>query len=206
MSPRPAHIFTLCLVIIALTSCDKNDAPTTEELVHAASLGAEDAMKDLENQVREKAKEVKEAVDESDAAMAALYSSNSQDLVDVAESGNAQACFLLGQRLMSESDTSGKEWMEKAVDANYTEAVYFVGKCKFHGSGGFAIDAPVGLTLLEKAAADGHSQAAFDLGVAYRYGIDIDQNTELAMQWYEKALAAGFAAAADEIRQLKDAE
>ena len=140
---------------------------------------------------------------ESEAAMAALYSSNSQDLVDVAGSGNAQACFLLGQRLMSENDTSGKGWMEKAVDASYTEAVYFVGKCKFHGSGGFDIDAPAGLTLLEKAAADGHAQAAFDIGVAYRYGIDVEKNSALALEWYEKAQDAGFTAAADEIRQLQ---
>ncbi|MFK5955757.1 MAG: hypothetical protein QM477_04840 [Planctomycetota bacterium] len=192
---------------LALTACgEKEEMPTTQELVHAASLGDEDAMADLENLVREKAGKAKETVNESDAAMTALYSPNSQDLVDVAESGNAQASFLLGQRLMSEKDDSGKEWMQKAVDANYTEAVYFVGKCKFHGSRGFAIDVPAGLALLAKAAADGHAQAPFDIGVAYRYGIDVEQNSALALEWYEKAQAAGFSAAADEIRQLKAAE
>jgi TPR repeat protein len=192
------------VVLLTLAACGGEEPQTTSDLVDAASHGDSNTMTTLENQVTQKLEEQQQQGEGLLAsAQLALYSGNLQELQDLAAQDNPHACFFLGQELAKSQPEEGETWLRKAIDLGHAEAPYFLGKAKFHGVGGFVKEPSVGRALLEQSAASGNAQAAFDLGVAYRYGLDIEANRELALQWYEQALAGGYQAAEEELRQLR---
>ena len=54
----------------------------------------------------------------------------------------------------------------------------------------------------ERAAAAGHAQAQFEIGIAYLYGWGVKQDKKAAFAWFEKAAANGNRAARPYVEQL----
>ena len=137
------------------------------------------------------------------------------DLVEAAAQGDESAMAELEKRTMNQLNKFGEviEGADLTVpmipDKRIAETAamlqqqFLEGKGKLHGVDGYAKDAEEGLRLLTEAANAGSGEAAFGLGVAYRYGMEVEADLETALEWYRKAVAAGFTDAAEELAQVE---
>lgn len=138
------------------------------------------------------------------------------DLVEAAAQGDRAAMAELEKRTMDQLNNldevlEGADITDPvAPDPSALQAAtaamhqrFLEGKGKLHGTDGFTKDAAEGLRLLTEAANAGSGEAAFGLGVAYRYGLEVEANLEAALEWYRKAVAAGFTDAAEELEQVE---
>ncbi len=80
------------------------------------------------------------------------------------------------------SPVSGKRWLQRAADANEPEAWYNLGLLA--GQNG---NIPEAVELFRRAAQYDVTPAKFNLAVSYYRGIGVDQNLDLAREWFEQA-------------------
>lgn len=205
----------LVLLSLSITACgDSASAPTPlEELVQDAAKGDADAMEDLEQQVAAKAAEVKEELDtkasdgdEEAAVMKAMMAGGDAAVLKLAEAGNVWAMFAYGKAknaLSSAADrTEGRDWILRAAKEGHEGALFIAGKHSYNGLTGFETNLEDGRAWLEQAANAGNGEAAYALATYSRYGIGTETDEALAIEWLKKADAAGFAAAARDLKDL----
>jgi TPR repeat protein len=170
-----SRLFCSVLVFGFAVSCSKgHERMSLDDLVEAASQGDEDAMAELEKRTINQLNKFGEVIEGADITVPLNKDPNFTDAV----TSIAEAAEALQQQFLE-------------------------GKGKLHGVDGFTKDAEEGLRLLQEAAAAGHGEAAFGLGLAYRYGLEVEADLEAALDWYRKALAAGFTDAAEELAQVE---
>ncbi len=75
--------------------------------------------------------------------------------------------------------------------ADNPEAQYTLAHLLLKGRGGMAVDVGSAITWLEKAAGNGHPDAAFDLAVLYLEGESVDKNDGQALTWITTAAELG---------------
>ncbi|WP_418319355.1 tetratricopeptide repeat protein [Piscinibacter sakaiensis] len=141
-------------------------------------------------------------------------------LREAAERGQAQAQFMMGQRLAAGAESGrchqqARDWLERAALQGHAEAQCALGSWHAQGRGptpdfvgtegmddwvaaghGPAPDFVVAREWFEKAAEQGHARAQWLLGNLYASGADgVARDAKKAMLWCQKAAAAGFAPA-----------
>ena len=75
--------------------------------------------------------------------------------------------------------------------ADNREAQYTLAHLLLKGRGGMAVDVGSAIAWLEKAAENGHPDAAFDLAVLYLEGESVEKNSNQALIWITTAAEQG---------------
>lgn len=191
MSLRPYVAPLLFALTIALPACSDQ---STEDLVKAAAQGDSAAMKELERRTIE-------AVEKGSEQVLSMQQHSVDKLKEIAQEGTAMAgdAALELSRRAGQGTAEFKKWLEQAAEGGALEGKFLLGKYRMHGVAGYAKDADAGRTLLEEAAAAGHGEAAFTLGIAYKYGLEVPEDAAKANAYLQQALDNGFTAAADEL-------
>lgn len=207
------HLLALGLAL-TLGACGQEEPQSTEDLVAKAARGDAAAMKELEQRTIETLQEMekeKEAPsggivpdDVAAAELAATFPYDLDKLRSLTDDGSAHATFLLGKLLAAEGNAESEALLVEAVKMGSLGATFLVGKSQLHGHKPFSQDVEAGIAHLEKAAGEGHGEAAFVLGVAHRYGQGVPSDEAAAIRWYERAMQCGFVAAQEEMSQLRD--
>lgn len=191
MSLRPYAAPFLFALALALPACSDS---STEELVKAAAQGDTEAMKELERRTVE-------AVEKGTEQIVSMQQHSVEKLQELAQEGTeiaADAALELSRRA-GQGTTEFKKWLEQAAEGGALEGKYLLGKYRLHGIAGYAKSAEAGRTMLEEAATAGHAEAAFTLGIAYKYGLEVPEDAAKATSYLQQALDNGFSAAADEL-------
>ena len=120
-----------------------------------------------------------------------------------AERGIADAVYALSECHARGEGTpifleKARELLERAADMGQFEAQYDLGM-KLLGEKKFKS----AVSWLSKAAAQNDSFAQYQLALCYEEGTGVEQNTETAIEWYEKAAALGDVRAFDALDRLK---
>ena len=82
--------------------------------------------------------------------------------------------------------------VQKAADANYGPALYFVGNAAMNGEG-MPKDESKGLSLIRDAAVLGSPQAQFTLGSIYELGRGVEVDKERSKRYFRLCAASGTA-------------
>jgi len=191
MSLRQYVAPLLFALTFALPACSDQ---STEDLVKAAAQGDTAAMRELE-------KRTVAAVEKGGEQILSMQQHSVDKLKELAEEGTAMAgdAALELSRRAGQGTAEFKKWLERAAEGGALEGKYLLGKYRLHGVAGYAKDAESGRTMLEEAAAGGHAEAAFTLGIAYKYGLEVPEDAAMATTYLQQALDNGFTAAADEL-------
>ncbi len=80
------------------------------------------------------------------------------------------------------------EWFEKAAQQDLALAYYNTSALYRNPDLDF-IDMEKGLEYLKRAADKGHAAAMIDLALSYASGTGVQQDYDLALEWYSKAAA-----------------
>lgn len=124
------------------------------------------------------------------------YESASELLRPLADTGSAEAQYLLGYLYFTSADVDAQEsyqWLEQAAAEQHPEAIFHLACSRTDGLFG-PPDDEVHRTLLIRAAELGSVQAQRDLGCCYATGDDgWPLDPVLGRLWYGRAAAAGHA-------------
>jgi TonB family protein len=116
-------------------------------------------------------------------------------LMPVAEEGDAQAQFLLGEMYRSGNGAStnfGKaaDWYRKAADQGHVEAQFELARMRSRGQAHSSSDEET-VRLYRAAALQGHVQAQHTLGNLYDEGDGAPQDTAMAFRFFQLCAAQG---------------
>ena len=119
----------------------------------------------------------------------------SQELVNKAEAGNAEAQFNLGSCYadgygISQDDAKAVYWFTKAAEQGVDYAQYNLGMCYYFGKG-VRLDYTMAVYWYTKAAEKGNAKAQSNLGLCYEKGKGVSQDYVKAVYWYTKAAEQG---------------
>ncbi len=118
-----------------------------------------------------------------------------QALEELAEQGNAEAQYRLGQ-LYRDGPTPIPDWvearyyLEQAADQGLTDAQYALGKLLLTEDVEVQ-DPEQGIQWLEYAAENGHSYAAYRAGKEYLRGAAVEKDEEKARQFFRRSADLG---------------
>ena len=123
----------------------------------------------------------------------------SDELVEFAENGNADAQFDLGLCYkngfgVAEDMNEAVRWFRKAAGQEHAYAQNELGVCYYLGEG-VAKDFEKALEWFRKAAEQDNEIAEYNLGYCYDNGTGVDLDYTEAVRWYEKSAAQGYALA-----------
>lgn len=118
------------------------------------------------------------------------YTDNSEERLQLAESGNAKAQYALGCSIPNIELTL--VWFRKAAAQGHSGAQYSLGNM-YAGGHGVAQDYKQAAEWYEKSAAQGLADAQYILGVMYAKGEGVPKDAVKAVEWYQKAAAQGHA-------------
>lgn len=115
-------------------------------------------------------------------------------IVNLANSGDAGAQYttamlLLQGEFLPENEEKAVEYLEKAHAQNYIAATYELAVCNHYGLG-IEADSARAFELYKTSAEAGYGMGMTALGKMYLDGNGTEQNSALAMEWFEKALGA----------------
>ena len=115
-----------------------------------------------------------------------------EELIQKAEAGEVDAQISLGFLyslgiVIHKDDAKAKKWFRRAADQGSAEAQYCLALLYLNSEE----DISEAITLLEAAAKQEHTEAQCRLGDLYFDDADVDQDHELAAQWYHKAALQG---------------
>ena len=184
----------MAVLLLAAVACGHS---STEDLLRAAANGDAAAMEELQDRVVT-------TMQEQGAVLQDLAQKQVAELEELAAGGTeaaAEAALELSHRFQQGS-TEFRKWLGQAADGGAREAQFLLGKYRLHGLAGFAKDADSGRALLQTAADEGHAEAAFTLGIAYKYGLDVPEDHAKAKALLQQARDNGFVAADDELQGL----
>jgi TPR repeat protein len=119
-------------------------------------------------------------------------------LTPLAEGGNAQAAYLLGEMYGPRSwgqkgenrhgveldNAKAIQWWTKAAEAGNAKAQLKLGWYLMHGKDVVAVDEAQGIGWLVKAAGQGEPQAQFEAGLAYWQGKGAAADLVEARKWF----------------------
>ena len=125
-----------------------------------------------------------------------LYPNALAEFTYLAEEGNPAAAYYLGKMYLEGLGTpvniaKARLLFQGADTAYYFPASAELGKLLLRGAEQLPADPTQGLALLKKAAHAGEADAAFELGMAYAHGTNVEQNLNYAFGYYLKAALQG---------------
>ena len=131
-----------------------------------------------------------------------------EELVDLANSGNANAQFRIAQAY-ADSGSSGLQqnhqlaayWMRRAAENNHSEAQATWGIVLLRGDWGMAVDYRAAFHWLVSAADKEQPKALYGLGFMYLNGLGIEPDNETAFALYHRAAELGSLEAREKIRE-----
>lgn len=137
----------------------------------------------------------------ADVAVPESYGAAMRWYQRAAESGNAQAQYLLGLRYERGIDTASDtaraaQWYARAAAQGHAEAQFKLASLYARGDG-VPADHAVAAQWYEKAAAQGLAAAQYNLGVALLNGEGATRDVDLALAWITLATASDLAPAVD---------
>ena len=89
-------------------------------------------------------------------------------------------------------ENKAKEYLEKAVEAEYPHALLEMGRCYAYGNLGYPENGKAALSFWTRAAEGKDGTAAELIGNLYQDGMhDTPQNIDTAIEWYNKAIECG---------------
>lgn len=95
------------------------------------------------------------------------------------------------------------DWLLKAANQQYVNAELRLAYIFFNGNFGFDQDYEKAKYWYEKAAENGNAYAQYQLGTMYEYGLGMNTNDLLALDWYLKAAEQDYESAINKVEQLK---
>jgi len=107
-------------------------------------------------------------------------------LEDAANQGNGKAAFFMGllQNYLSDGDNEKRrQWLLKAIDLDYPQAMYQMGKDLIYDSEEWERD-PRGVIDLFRVSAERCSDSAFELGKLYFHGIVFPEDSGEALKYF----------------------
>lgn len=121
---------------------------------------------------------------------------NFDELLKVAEQGDAQAQYLLGQYfdegiIVDKNLHDAFYWYQKSAQQNNIKAELAVAKCFKNGTGVEESEFEA-FNLYQKLANQEIAEAQYYLGLCYYEGIGTDENAEEAYYWYHKSAKQNF--------------
>lgn len=125
---------------------------------------------------------------------------DAQDLLGLAEQGDARAAYLLGTRYASgrggfRDDSQAVRWFKKAAEQGLAEAEYNLGILYASGRG-VVKDMPQAVSWFHAAAEQGLAEAQYNLGTLYAAGEGVAADYSAAARWLRKAADQDVAGAA----------
>ncbi len=216
---------------LMLTAC--GGSAETQDAQDKAAHGDAAAMRDLENQVRDRAKAQKvarkKAAQTGDAHAAFLKAwlsgKNSGDaLQKLAQTGNPHAQVYVAHIKSAEGHASDadkaiyRDWLENAAqnamgEQHQTlsgltyplagEAAFLIAEDYLGADKLYGTDQSAALKWLKKAADQGQPAAMYKLAIRYQYGLDVDADMSAAKAWMQKSADAGWR---DAVQGLKGLE
>jgi TPR repeat protein len=122
---------------------------------------------------------------------------NIADLIQRANSGNADAQYQVGKCYISGSEvaqdyTKAFKYSQMSANQNYYAGENLLGLCYEFGKG-VAENDSAALECYSKAADQGFADAQYNLARCYDYGKGTAQSYSEAAKWYKKSAAQGFA-------------
>jgi hypothetical protein len=99
-------------------------------------------------------------------------------------------CYVYGEGA-DEDEARGLALGRESEAAGSCFGQYVVGRCYDEGIGGVALDDAEAVRLYRLAAAQGHLDAQFRLGIMFEYGLGVAQDKAEAIRWYHLAAEQG---------------
>lgn len=112
-----------------------------------------------------------------------------------AEDGFIRAMFRVGLCYyygtgVKENKREAFRWFSEAAAEEELGSIYYKGKMRMNGEG-CDLDMQEGIALLRLAAENENKYAQFDLGNCYLAGKGVEENPDIAMEWFERAAGNG---------------
>ena len=119
----------------------------------------------------------------------------SQTLVNMAEGGDAEAQFALGNcyengKGVAKDEQKALYWYNKAADQGNARGQAFAALMYLNGKG-TEVDLQKGFQLAKASADQDNAQGQYVLGTCYLYGEGTDRNVKIAWDWLTKASNKG---------------
>ena len=113
-----------------------------------------------------------------------------------AESGSGEGAYWLSDLYLQgkgvkKDSVAGVKWMQTASERNYLPADLSIGLWTISGSYGIRKDAAKGAKIILKAAQAGEPTSMVTMGYLYMKGTGVKRNAAQALEWFQKANAAG---------------
>lgn len=97
---------------------------------------------------------------------------------------------------VEQSDVNAVKFYEAGAEAGDPSSKFTLGVWYSKGRGGLNVDLEKAFQLQLQAAEQGHPLAMFNIGVYYMGGKMVEQDLNLAAEWFQKAASLNLAAAA----------
>lgn len=112
-------------------------------------------------------------------------------LIQMAESGDAEAQYQLGRKYYDGTDLTlnyqeAANWFALAADQGHASAQNSLGYCHYNGYG-VEQDSVAAKIWFQKAAEQGNEIAQFNLAQCYQSGVGVTRDLEQAVKWYQKS-------------------
>lgn len=125
-----------------------------------------------------------------------LYPNALAEFTYLVEEGDPAAAYYLGKMYLEglgipKNVTRARSLFQTADMGYYFPASAELGKLLLTGADQIPAEPAKGLALLKKAAHAGEAEAAFELGMAYAHGTNVEQNLNYAFGYYLKAALQG---------------
>jgi TPR repeat protein len=225
------HIWIALISGLILTAC--GGSAETQSTQEKAGHSDVSAMKDLEKQVRDKARADKaarkKAAQTGDARAAFLKAwlsgkKSGEALQKLAQAGNPHAQVYLAHIKSAEGRASEADkaiyrgWLENAAqnaigEQHQTlsgltyplsgEAAFLIAEDYLGADKLYGTDQSAALKWLKTAADQGQPAAMYKLAIRYQYGLDVDEDLTAAKSWMQKSADAGWR---DAVQGLKGLE
>ncbi len=119
-----------------------------------------------------------------------------EELVKLAEDGNAEAQYILGLCLfegkgVEQSFTETAKWYQKAAEQGFVSAQGALGDLYLRGMG-VTKSYTEAVKWYQKAAEQGEAHSQNNLGKCYNEGLGVAQSYTEAFKWYQKAAEQGY--------------
>lgn len=119
-----------------------------------------------------------------------------EELVRLAEEGNAEAQFKLGQcyfdgKGIDKNEREAVKWITKAAGQGNVDGLAAMGNAYQIGIGGLKVNYEEAVSFFLKAAEKGHLGAMYNLGIAYLDGVGVTRNPKESFNWFLKAAEKG---------------
>lgn len=184
------------------------------ELTRDAAIGDSDAMAELERRAEIAARSQGEAAANGDpeaAFQTALFSGEAEQVDALATDGNPYAQTHLAIMLsslpnLSETEaTKARQLLEAAAAAQHSPAIFRMSEDHLAANKLYPLDEAKAFALAVQAAELGLAEAMYMTGVRYQYGLlTAPQDDSLAINWLEKAQAAGHPDAQRQLDELSN--